>query len=339
MGPSEAESFEAGEDGQEPTEETEVRALTITAAQHGARLDLALAALIPELSRSYLKQLIERGAARREDQVLQKVSRTVRAGENWTLEMRPTAQSQAYQPQALPLDIRYQDEDLLILSKAAGMVVHPAPGNWSGTLLNALLAFDSRCQILPRAGIVHRLDKDTSGLMVVARSRVAFDALTRMISERVVHREYLALAHRCWSGPVRRSFEQAIGRDPRNRLRMAVVDLHRQSGRPARTDVRLLEQAEAGCLLACKLFTGRTHQIRVHLASAGHPLLSDEVYGGAPGAGMGRQALHAWQLGFNHPISGQAQKFEAPPPPDFQQAICLWGLGYNAAKWLEEPAL
>ena len=338
MGSTETEIGEAIEDAPDPGEELEVRAFIFTPQQHGRRLDQALAALVPELSRSYLKQLIEAGAARRGELVVQKASHRVNAGERWSVELRPTAQSQAYQPESMPLDIVFQDEHLFVLNKPAGLVVHPAPGNWSGTLLNALLALDPRSQTLPRAGIVHRLDKDTSGLMVVARSRLALDALTKMIGSRIVRREYLALAHRRWSGPPQRRFEQAIGRDPRNRLRMAVVDLARQAGKPARTDARLLEQAQAGCLVACQLFTGRTHQIRVHLSFAGHALLSDELYGGASGAEMSRQALHAWRLGFDHPVGGRALLFRAAPPADFQQALRLWGLSYNATKWLEEPA-
>jgi 23S rRNA pseudouridine1911/1915/1917 synthase len=302
------------------------------------RLDQALAALVPGLSRSYLKQLVEAGAARRGSQIMLKPSRIVCAGERWTLELRPTAQSQAFQAQAMPLDIRYSDEHLLVVNKAAGMVVHPAPGNWSGTLLNGLLALDERSRALPRAGIVHRLDKDTSGLMVVARSRIAMDSLTTMIAARSLNREYLALAHRPWSGARTRRFEQPIGRDPRNRLRMAVVDLARNPGKPALTDVTLLQQAADGCLLHCKLFTGRTHQIRVHLAFAGHPLVADALYGGARVAGLERQALHAWRLSFAHPVNSQPLAFQMDPTEDFLQGLAQWGLGYNPAKWLEEPA-
>ncbi len=326
------------DDGPELAEEAEIRAITFSPAQHGLRLDQALATVVPGLSRSYLKQLVEAGAARHEDKVVLKASRTVHAGEGWTIELRPTLQSQAFKPESLPLDIAYQDEHLWVINKPAGLVVHPAPGNWSGTLLNALLALDPRSKFLPRAGIVHRLDKDTSGLMVVARSRAAMDALITMIGLRTMSREYLALVHRTWSGPAHRTLEQPVGRDPRNRLRMAVVDLARHSGKPARTEVTLLEQAAAGCLLKCKLQTGRTHQIRVHLSHAGHPLLADELYGGATAAGMGRQALHAWRLGFEHPVEQRPLRFQSAPPDDFRQALLQWRLGYNETKWLEEPA-
>lgn len=324
------------EDLAETHEEVEVRALIIGPAQHGLRLDQALAALVPDLSRNYLKQLVGAGAARQQGSVVVKPSRPVHAGEQWSIELRPTAQSQAFRPESLPIDIVFADEHLYVVNKPAGLVVHPAPGNWTGTLLNGLLGLDTHAQELPRAGIVHRLDKDTSGLMVVARSRIAMEALTHLIATRVLDRQYLALAHRPWEGAARRTMEGAIGRDPRNRLRMAVVDPLRHSGKPARTEVFLLQQAIHGCLLRCKLHTGRTHQIRVHLAHAGHPLVSDALYGGAPAAGMSRQALHAWRLRLTHPLTGKALAFEAAPPDDFAQALARWGLGYNPSQWLDE---
>jgi len=197
------------------------------------------------------------------------------------------------------------------------MVVHPAAGNWSGTLLNALLAHHRGAATLPRAGIVHRLDKDTSGLMVVGRSLAAVTALVRDIAAREVHRQYLALAHGRL-GAVTQRFESPIGRDPRVRVRMAVV----AGGKPARTDVEMLAATDAVAALRCTLHTGRTHQIRVHLAHAGHPLVADAVYGGRPALGMLRQALHATRLAFRHPVSGAALDFTAPPPADFAQA---WG--------------
>ncbi|MEK9953442.1 MAG: RluA family pseudouridine synthase [Curvibacter sp.] len=308
----------------------EQRDWAITSAQHGLRLDRALSELVPEFSRSYLQQLIEAGAVTQGATVLRKPAHKVRAGEQGRIELRPTPQSQAFVPEPMALDIVHEDDHLRVLNKPAGLVVHPAPGNWRGTLLNGLLAHDAKAAQLPRAGIVHRLDKDTSGLMVVARTRAAMDALVRMIAAREVSRQYQALAHRPWSGPARREVQGAIGRDPRNRLRMAVVDLAHQSGKPAHTTLDLLANAEQGCWLRCTLHTGRTHQIRVHAASIGHPLLADTLYGGAPAAGMARQALHAWRLAFTHPVSGQELVFEAPPPADFVQALQSWGVGYNA---------
>jgi len=318
------------EDGPEAATQAEWRTWTVGVAQHGQRLDRALSELIPEFSRSYLQQLIEAGAVTQGAVVLRKPAHKLRAGEQGQIELRPTPQSQAFKPESMALDIVYEDPHLLVLDKPAGLVVHPAPGNWSGTLLNGLLAHDAQAAQLPRAGIVHRLDKDTSGLMVVARTRQAMDALVALIAARAVSRQYLALAHQAWSGPRRREVEAPIGRDPRNRLRMAVVDLARHPGKPARTDFELLHNAGQGCFLRCTLHTGRTHQIRVHAASIGHPLLADALYGGAPAAGMQRQALHAWRLAFTHPVSGKELVFMADLPQDMREALRDWGVGYNA---------
>ncbi len=307
----------------------ELRQIEVNAVQHGARLDRALAELVPEFSRSYLQQLLAQGLVRRNGQPALKAAARVHAGDRLLVELRPTQQSQAFKPQALPLDVVYEDAHLLVIHKPAGMVVHPAPGNWSGTLLNGLLARDPKAFEVPRAGIVHRLDKDTSGLLVVARERSTMDALVRMIAARSVHREYQALAHHRWTGPQLRRIDAPVGRDPRNRLRMAVVDLAIHAGKPARTDVRWLGGDAHFCWVECSLHTGRTHQIRVHLASIGHPLVADALYGGAPALGLQRQALHAWRLAFTHPVTGQAMEFVAPLPQDMRQA--LQRLGYNPA--------
>lgn len=229
----------------------------------------------------------------------------------------------------MALDIVFEDAYLMVINKPAGLVVHPAPGNWSGTLLNGLLAHDPQAAFLPRAGIVHRLDKDTSGLMVVARQRTVMDQLVGLIAARSVSREYVALAHGAWQGARTRQVEAPIGRDPRNRLRMAVVDLEKNAGKTASTVVSLIQSAGSHCLVKCKLHTGRTHQIRVHMAFLGHPLVSDEIYGGAPAAGLGRQGLHACRLAFEHPFTGQAMEFKSAPPADLQAAIVGLGLIYN----------
>jgi 23S rRNA pseudouridine1911/1915/1917 synthase len=306
---------------------------------HGQRLDRALAVLLPEFSRSFLQQLMEAGAVALRGQPATKPSHKVRAGDAGQVELRPTPQSQAFQPEDLALDIVHEDAHLLVLNKPAGLVVHPAPGNWSGTLLNGLLGRDPGARTLPRAGIVHRLDKDTSGLMVVARTRQAMDRLVAMIAAREVARQYLALVHRPWQGPARRRVEAPIGRDPRNRLRMAVVDLQRNPGKAAATVVDLLAQAPEGSALRCTLETGRTHQIRVHLAHLGHPIVGDALYGGAPVGGLQRQALHAFRLAFAHPVTGEPLAFHSPLPPDLQQAWSAWGLRYNESEWLtSQPA-
>ena len=341
-------------DAADATDNAELRSLAVPVSLHGQRLDRALAALVPEFSRSYLSQLIESGAvhgspaagptagtaegagrmgsgpSQAHGQPLRKPAHKVRAGDVLHITLRPTPISQAFVPQPIALDVVHEDEHLLILHKPAGMVVHPAPGNWSGTLLNALLARDGRAAQLPRAGIVHRLDKDTSGLMAVARSRAAMDALVAAIAARQVRREYLALAHRPWGSAPLREVDAPIGRDPRQRLRMAVVDLARHPGKPAQTLFELLAQNEQGCLLRCLLRTGRTHQIRVHLAHLGHPLLADALYGGAPAAGMARQALHARRLALAHPITGQPLDFAAPLPADMAAALAAWGMPAQA---------
>ncbi len=322
------------EDGAEPSTGAEVRQLLVQPDQHLQRLDKALAELVPEFSRSYLQQLIEGGALQLNGVATGKVSTRVRAGQRLVIELRPTALSQAFRPQPMALDVLFEDEHLLVLNKPAGLVVHPAPGNWSGTLLNGLLAHDPALAEMPRAGIVHRLDKDTSGLMVVARSRPAMDALVRMIAARQVQRRYVALAHKPWTGARQQSAEWAIGRDPRQRLRMAAVDLTCQSGKPARTDIECLDSVAQGCWVRCTLHTGRTHQIRVHMMMLGHPLVGDSLYGGDAAAGMTRQALHAYRLAFEHPVLGRPLAFHAPIPPDMRWALDAWALGYNAAQLL-----
>lgn len=309
---------------------SELRQLTVPLSLHGSRLDKALAELVPEFSRSYLQQLLAQGAVRLQGMVAEKASAKVKLGHVLTVEMRPTAQSQSFRPESMTLDIVHEDEHLLVINKPPGWVVHPAPGNWSGTLLNGLLAHHDAAAQVPRAGIVHRLDKDTSGLMVVAKSRSVMDALVTLIAQRAVGRRYLALAHGAWQGALIQSVQAPLGRDPRNRLRMAVVDLSQHAGKLAHTDIQRLDSTATHCLVHCKLHTGRTHQIRVHMQSLGHPLVADALYGGASDAGMQRQALHAFRLAFVHPVTNQALEFEAMPPTDFQQTMQQLGLRYNA---------
>ena len=317
------------DDATEIEAEFELRRLTISAEFHAQRLDRALAELIPEFSRSYLQQLIDLSGVTINGVILRKASVRVKAGDVACVELRPTPQSQAFKPEVMRLDIVHEDDHLMVINKPAGLVVHPAPGNWSGTLLNGLLANDPKAMLLPRAGIVHRLDKDTSGLMVVARTRFAMDALVQMIAARDVSRQYLALCQRSWTGDPNREVDSPVGRDPRNRLRMAVVDLEKHSGKQARTSVDLLGSCDGYSLVRCTLHTGRTHQIRVHMAHLGYPLVADEIYGGVKKAGMARQALHAFRLAFTHPVTAESMQFESDPPLDFGQAINLLGLRYN----------
>jgi 23S rRNA pseudouridine1911/1915/1917 synthase len=293
----------------------ERREAAVPAALHGQRLDKAVVAMAPEFSRTHLQTLIEHGHVEIDGAVARTASRKVLAGQSIALELVPTAESRAFRPEALAIAIVFEDDHLLVVDKAAGMVVHPAAGNWSGTLLNALLAHHRAAASLPRAGIVHRLDKDTSGLMVVGKTLPAVTALSRAIAAREVHREYLALAHGVVH-PARFSIDAPIGRDPQSRVRMAVVG----SGRAARTDVQVVAVGDGFSALRCTLHTGRTHQIRVHLAARGHPLIADAVYGGRAALAMTRQALHATRLAFDHPVSGAALAFEAAPPADLASA-------------------
>lgn len=315
----------------DPEQPSEIREFSIPATHHKDRLDRVLAELIPEFSRNYLRQLIEAGAVQLKGRVVTKPSASVLAGESGQIELRPTPQSQAFKPEAMALRVVYEDAHLRVIDKPVGLVVHPAPGHWSGTLLNGLLALDPQAAALPRAGIVHRLDRDTSGLMVVARTRAAMDALVHMIGARTVTRQYLALAQRAWQGAATRHVDAAIGRDPRNRLRMAVVDLARNAGKPARTLIERLDGCDEGCLVRCTLETGRTHQIRVHMASIGHPLVGDVLYGGAVTPELGRQALHAYRLAFEHPVTHEALSFSSQPPSDLLAGMRAWGLDYNRA--------
>jgi 23S rRNA pseudouridine1911/1915/1917 synthase len=334
---------------------TVLREFTTDHEHHGQRLDRVLAQLLPDSSRSFLQQLIDSGDVHVDGTPATKAANKIKAGSLLAVQLRPLPQDTAFHPDAAvakTLTVVYEDAHVMIINKAPGMVVHPAAGNWSGTLLNGLLAHHECHTLLPRAGIVHRLDKDTSGLMVVARTREAMDALIRMIAAREVKRQYLAMAHYPWQGISPRHVSHPIGRDPRNRQRMAVVDLAQYPGKEAMTDFELLSNSEqsaqylrgleaekakkitsdelsadAFCLLRCNLHTGRTHQIRVHAAYVHHPLIADTIYGGRPAGGLARQGLHAERLAFAHPITGQELAFEASLPPDMLAACRALGLG------------
>jgi len=300
----------------EPDEDaSEIRSFAVTLAQHGERLDKLLTATAPEFSRAHLQTLIADGRVHVEGKVATGASARMKAGWRVQVELVRPAQDQAFKPEDIPLDIVYEDAHVMVVNKPAGLVVHPAAGNWSGTLLNGILHRDPNAATLPRAGIVHRLDKDTSGLMVVGRTLEGVTGLMRDIASRVVSRKYLALAHGRLK-TTQESIEAPIGRDPKVRVRMAVVN----SGKWAKTDIDQVAYAEGIAAVRCTLHTGRTHQIRVHLMFRGHPLVSDEVYGGRPALGMKRQALHAAHLAFNHPVTGARLSFDAAPPADFAQA-------------------
>ncbi len=297
----------------------ELRIGRVPLAMHGQRLDKLLVTLAPEFSRSHLQHLLQAGHVQLEGRVAGVSSQRVKAGQNVQLALVPTEESLAFKPEPMALSVLHEDEHLLVLDKPAGLVVHPAPGNWSGTLLNGLLARHPDAAQLPRAGIVHRLDKDTSGLMMVGRSLAGVTALVRDIGLRQVHRRYLALVHgEPDSSKFGSSFriDSPIGRDPRVRVRMAVV----AGGKASRTDVQWLASDDGISALSCTLHTGRTHQIRVHLASIGHPLVADAVYGGRPALGLIRQALHATELQLAHPLTRAPLTFSAPLPGDLREA-------------------
>ncbi len=288
--------------------------LTIPTALAGLRLDQALARLMPEESRSRLVRLIEEGHVT-VDGERPLARRKVKSGEAVAVELAPRQEQSAFLPEAIALDIVHEDDAVIVIDKPAGLVVHPGSGNWQGTLLNALLHHAPGLKQLARAGIVHRLDKDTSGLLVVAKTEAAQLDLVRQLQARTVKRTYLALVR----GEVTRAatIDAPIGRHPVQRTRMAVV----ASGKPAVTHYRVRERLGTHTLLECDLETGRTHQIRVHLASIGHPIEGDRAYAGRGERAAARQALHAWKLAFRHPQSGKAVAFEAPLPEDLRALV------------------
>jgi 23S rRNA pseudouridine1911/1915/1917 synthase len=312
----------------------ELREITIPFNLHGERLDRVMAQRLTEFSRSHVQQLIGLGAIELvattgAAPALLKPASRVKAGQVYRAALKPTPQSRAFVPQAMDLRVVYEDKHLRIIDKPPGLVVHPAPGNWSGTLLNGLLALDPATAELPRAGIVHRLDKDTSGLMLVARTRVCMDRLMAQIAARDVRREYLAVVQGPWRGANPLDIDAPIGRDPQHRLRMAVVDLARQAGKSARTTVQCLDTNERASWVHCRLHTGRTHQIRVHLGHIGHRLYGDSQYAGPTLEGLQRQALHAFRLSLAHPITGEWLTCRADWPADLDAALLALGLRYN----------
>ncbi len=312
-----------------------------TKGDAGKRLDRFIAERLPALSRSRVKALIQSGnvAAAMTQHVaaatIKDPSARVKPGQSFAIFV-PDSTPATPQPQAMPLDVVYEDEDLIVIDKPAGMVVHPAPGNPDATLVNALLAHcgDTLSGIggVRRPGIVHRLDKDTSGLMVAAKNDLAHASLSKQFADRTIERLYRAVV---WGvpNPAQGEISGAIGRDPRNRKRMAVT---LRGGKKALTRYRLVRRLGGGIasIVECRLGTGRTHQVRVHLAHIGHPVAGDPVYAGRRGrksqagedaagaaAGLGRQALHAAVLGLRHPRSGKQLRFTSDVPSDINILI------------------
>jgi 23S rRNA pseudouridine1911/1915/1917 synthase len=292
----------------------------------GVRLDKVLSQLVPEYSRSRLQQWIESGHVKVDDQPAR--AKTLALGDE-TVVILPQAapEDHAFKPEPMDLAIAYEDAAILVIDKPAGLVVHPAAGNWSGTLLNGLLHHFPALAGVPRAGIVHRLDKETSGLMVVAKTLLAQTDLVRQLQARTVHREYLALV---WGTPqISGKVDAPIGRHPRDRIKMAVSE--RMSAKPALTHYQRvatgLLDGRAVSLLRCQLETGRTHQIRVHMQSIGFTLVGDPLYGKPHLASVfARQALHAWQLGLVHPLSGKNLEWNAKLPDDMAGLLARAGM-------------
>jgi 23S rRNA pseudouridine1911/1915/1917 synthase len=310
--------------------------LTIPAAQAGQRLDQALAALLPDYSRSRLKTWIESGEIRVDGVVLRPRDK-VFGGETVSVSASLPEETRAA-AQEIPLVLVHEDRHVFVVDKPAGLVVHPGAGNPDNTLQNALLALDPKLASLPRAGIVHRLDKDTSGLLIVARTLPAHTALVRMLGEREVHREYEAICRGVMTAGG--TVDAPIDRHPTERVRMAV----REGGREAVTHYRVITRFRANTHVRVQLETGRTHQIRVHLAHAGYPIVGDRVYGGRLTLPKGaseelrqalrefpRQALHAARLQFDHPVTGKPLECASPLPADMRGLLDLLAADARAA--------
>jgi len=292
--------------------------LTVPSEFAGLRLDRFLANQLPRFSRSRIQQLIRQGNVRLNGR-LAKPRDLVRTGDNVRLTEPPIEKIEA-EPEPIPLEVLFEDDDLLVLNKPPGLVVHPGAGHREHTLVNALL---HHCSTLSgiggkeRPGIVHRLDKDTSGCLVVAKTDEAHRGLSDQFAARTVEKVYLALVF----GKLKKRagvIEEKIGRHPVHRQRMSVVS---STGRAARTTYRVVRSGENSSLVECRLHSGRTHQIRVHLHHLGHPLLGDNVYASKRAGNYSRQMLHAWKLGFRHPRTGDWKLFDAPLPEDFKQAV------------------
>jgi len=327
---------------------------TVSKDEAGTRIDRLLAGAFPALSRTRIKALIESGAVAAGAQTITDPSYRVKPDQTFAM-IVPDLRPATVEAQAMPLDIRYEDEDILVIDKPAGMVVHPAPGNPDRTLVNALLAHcgDSLSGIggVRRPGIVHRIDKDTSGLLVVAKNDAAHAGLAAQFARHTIDRVYVAVV---WGAPVPPvdTITGNIGRSPRNRKKMAVVAAPR--GKPARTRYRVMRRlgsADSGrsgvvagvlaSVVECRLETGRTHQIRVHLAHRGHPLIGDPLYGRRPAGRAGktgpavqaalrdfaRQALHARRIGFDHPTRDERVEVDSELPADMKKLIAVLAAG------------
>ncbi len=298
--------------------EGDIRQLVIPDAEGGKRLDQALSDLLPEFSRNRIQNWI-RARKISVDDAWGTTKMKVSGGESVRVEIESDPNATPDEPEAIPLDVVYEDSMLMVINKPVGLVVHPGSGNRHGTLLNALLHWVPQVAELPRAGIVHRLDKDTSGLMVVAKTLKAHTDLVRQLQARTAKREYLALVY----GEVDRSgtVDAPLARDPHNRIKRGVHSM----GKTAITHYEVVERFPGIALLRCRLETGRTHQIRVHMQHIGHPLVGEQVYSASRRSHykipFPRQALHAERLGLIHPVTQESMLWECPLPTDFAELL------------------
>lgn len=304
-----------------PNQPTATITLIVPKAAARLRLDRFLATQLTQYSRARLQQLIRSGSIKL-NRATARPRDLVRSGDEIEL-IEPPPEKIDNQPEAIPLDILFEDADLLVINKPAGLVVHPGAGHKEHTLVNALLHHCSTLSVIggkERPGIVHRLDKETSGCLVVAKNDEAHRGLSIQFADRTVEKIYLALV----AGKLRRSvgtIEEKIGRHPVHRRRMSVASAR---GRPAKTTYRVIRSNEEFSLVECQLHSGRTHQIRVHLHHLGHPVLGDKVYAPKSAKNFQRQMLHAWRLGFQHPVTKKWKSFEAPLPDDFRHLLALF---------------
>jgi 23S rRNA pseudouridine1911/1915/1917 synthase len=303
--------------------------LTLTPEHLGLRFDVVLAQLLPQFSRSRIQQWCESGHVHQQNVP---VIANARVKKIVPIVVQPQTEDslKAFAAEDLALNVVFEDRHLAVIYKPVGMVVHPGAGNWTGTLMNGLLHRYPASSSLPRAGIVHRLDRDTSGLMVVAKDSQTYNTLVDALKARTVQRRYVAITHGVPTWMTMR-VDAPIGRDPKLRTRMAVVPgtvARPSTGKSAITDTRVLasNMAAGVALVECKLHTGRTHQIRVHLSHIRHCLIGDATYGGKPLLGMNRQALHAWSLSFAHPITGKTITNHCAPPTDMLDALTSMGV-------------
>jgi 23S rRNA pseudouridine1911/1915/1917 synthase len=347
MGAMEPSDYIDDADPMEVVQDEQILLLELSTDLRGERMDKAIARLLPEYSRSKIQAWLEQGLIKVDDRTV--IAKDIVTGAGVVRVRVPDdPQNSAFLAEDIPLQILYSDDDLAIIYKPFGMVVHPAAGNWSGTLLNALLHHFPKCHEVPRAGIVHRLDKDTSGVLVVAKTIQAQFGLVKQLQDHSMQRKYLALA---WGKtPANKTIHGAIGRDPRDRVKMS---LNGQHGKDATTHLQTIEtktfEGKDISLVTCVLETGRTHQIRVHLESLGHALVNDPVYKNKIPQQVSQflrleiqnhhmdipgQLLHAGLLGFDHPITHQPLRFQAHPPQPFLQLLDM--LGFSDASWKKE---